>query len=43
MEARAAGTNVERPGSALVIAFGAGAIVALGMLALLMLAGFRAM
>lgn len=35
-------TNVARPASALVVTFGAGVIVALGMLALLMLAGFRA-
>jgi len=35
-------TNVDQPAQALVTTFGAGAIVALGMLALLTLAGFRA-
>ena len=35
-------TNVDEPAQALVTTFGAGAIVALGMLALLTLAGFRA-
>ena len=35
-------TNVEQPSSSLVVTFGAGTIVALAMLALLTLAGFRA-
>ena len=35
-------TNVEQPSTSLVVTFGAGTIVALAMLALLTLAGFRA-
>ena len=35
-------TNVEQPSASLVVTFGAGTVVALAMLALITLAGFRA-